>query len=87
MMNLDLKRAYDYVNGLLDKKPSITVDFLKHLSALVMRNTGSSILRLWAVLIPWQEICVWSMSALAEEASPILAIRKCLNGWRIFVNG
>ncbi len=42
MMNLDLKRAYDYVNGLLDKKPSITVDFLKHLSALVMRNTGSS---------------------------------------------
>ena len=42
MMNLDLKRAYDYVNGLLDKKPSITVDFLKHLSALVMRNTGNS---------------------------------------------
>lgn len=42
MMNLDLKRAYDYVNGLLDKKPSITVEFLKHLSALVMRNTGSS---------------------------------------------
>ena len=36
------KRAYDYVNGLLDKKPSITVDFLKHLSALVMRNTGNS---------------------------------------------
>lgn len=42
MMNLDLKRAYDYVKGLLEKKPDITVDFLKHLSALVMRNTGSS---------------------------------------------
>lgn len=42
MMNLDLKRAYDYVNNLLDKKPVITVEFLKHLSALVMRNTGSS---------------------------------------------
>ncbi len=41
MMNLDLKRAYDYVKGLLEKKPDITVDFLKHLSALVMRNTGS----------------------------------------------
>ena len=42
MMNLDLKRAYDYVNGLLDKNIPITVDFLKQLSALVMRNTGSS---------------------------------------------
>ena len=42
MMNLDLKRAYDYVNGLLDKNIPITVDFLKKLSALVMRNTGSS---------------------------------------------
>lgn len=42
LMNLDLKKAYDYVNGLLAKKPAITVDFLKHLSALVMRNTGSS---------------------------------------------
>lgn len=42
MMNLDLKRAYDYMNGLLDKNPAITVEFLKHLSALVMRNTGSS---------------------------------------------
>ena len=42
MMNLDLKRAYDYLNGLLDKNIPITVDFLKQLSALVMRNTGSS---------------------------------------------
>ena len=42
MMNLDLKRAYDYVNGLLAKNIPITVDFLKKLSALVMRNTGSS---------------------------------------------
>ena len=41
MMNLDLKRAYDYVTRLLDKKSDITVDFLKQLSALVMRNTGS----------------------------------------------
>lgn len=44
MMNLDLKRAYDYVNNLLyqDKKTVITVKFLKHLSSLVMRNTGGS---------------------------------------------
>jgi len=42
MMNLDLKRAYDYVNSQLTAKPPITVTFLKHLSALVMRNTGSS---------------------------------------------
>ena len=42
MMNLDLKKAYDYVNSLLDKKTDITVDFLKHLSALVMKNTGSN---------------------------------------------
>ena len=42
LMNLDLKRAYDYVNEQLDKTPVITVDFLKHLAALVMRNTGSS---------------------------------------------
>ncbi len=41
LMNLDLKRAYDYVNTQLAVKPPITVDFLKHLSALVMRNTGS----------------------------------------------
>lgn len=41
MMNLDLKRAYDYVNDQLDKKPVITIDFLKHMAALVMRNTGS----------------------------------------------
>ena len=42
LMNLDLKRAYDYINTQLAVKPPITVDFLKHLSALVMRNTGSS---------------------------------------------
>ena len=40
MMNLDLKRAYDYVMALLDKKPEIDVHFLKKLSSLVMRNTG-----------------------------------------------
>ncbi|MBQ2137217.1 MAG: hypothetical protein II430_04650, partial [Selenomonas sp.] len=32
LMNLDLKRAYDYVNSQLAAKPLITVDFLKHLS-------------------------------------------------------
>ena len=40
MMNLDLKRAYDYVECVLDKKPEINVEFLKKLSSLVMRNTG-----------------------------------------------
>ena len=41
LMNLDLKRAYDFMLGLLPGKPCITVDLLKHLSSLVMRNTGS----------------------------------------------
>lgn len=40
MMNLDLKKAYDYVNSILEQKPTITVDFLKHLSSLIMKNTG-----------------------------------------------
>lgn len=42
MMNLDLKRAYDYVKDNIAKKSPVTVDFLKQLSAMVMRNTGSS---------------------------------------------
>ena len=41
LMNLDLKKAYDYVIGILKDKPVVTVAFLKHLSALVMKNTGS----------------------------------------------
>ena len=41
LMNLDLKRAYDFVGKQIAEKPDITVDFLKKLSALVMRNTGS----------------------------------------------
>ena len=39
LMNIDLKRAYDFIRG-LDKKQVITIDFLKKLSGLVMRNTG-----------------------------------------------
>ncbi len=42
MMNLDLKRAYDFAQTLVGKDIEITVDLLKELSALVMRNTGSS---------------------------------------------
>ena len=41
LMNLDLKRAYDFVARQVPEKPEITVDYLKKLSALVMRNTGS----------------------------------------------
>ena len=41
LMNLDLKRAYDFVARQVTEKPEITVDYLKKLSALVMRNTGS----------------------------------------------
>ncbi|MBR2215244.1 MAG: Fic family protein [Selenomonadaceae bacterium] len=41
LMNLDLKRAYDHVFSILNSRREITVDFLKHLSALVMKNTGS----------------------------------------------
>ncbi len=41
MMNFDLKKAYDYINSILKEKPIITVDFLKKLSSMVMKNTGS----------------------------------------------
>lgn len=41
LMNLDLKRAYDFVARQVPEKPEITVDYLKKLSDLVMRNTGS----------------------------------------------
>ena len=40
LMNLDLKRAYDYAIKLVPQKPVITVNLLKSLSALTMRNTG-----------------------------------------------
>ena len=41
MMNFDLKKAYDYVSSILKEKPVVTVDFLKKLSSIVMKNTGS----------------------------------------------
>ena len=59
LMNLDLKRAYDYVNTQLAVKPPITVDFLKHLSALVMRNTLRQLM-----LYPLKRIIVWSLFTL-----------------------
>ena len=40
MMNLDLKRAYDYIQALPKKKQVIDANFLKKISSLVMRNTG-----------------------------------------------
>ena len=42
LMNLDLKRAYDFVEGLVAERPEITLELLRRLSALVMRNTGST---------------------------------------------
>lgn len=42
MMNLDLKAAYEESMRLADKHNVITVDVLKSLSALVIKNTGST---------------------------------------------
>ena len=40
LMNLDLKAAYEYASAEATKKRNVTADFLKHLNALVMKNTG-----------------------------------------------
>lgn len=40
LMNIDLKNAYDYVLKIYPEKPIITIDLLKKISSLVMRNTG-----------------------------------------------
>ena len=42
LMNLDLKRAYDFVRAWIPQKQDITVDVLRKLSALVMWNTGGA---------------------------------------------
>ena len=41
MMNLDLKRAYEWAIEQAKERRSITPDWLKQLSALVMQNTGT----------------------------------------------
>ena len=41
MMNLDLKNAYDYCLEIKDQHIALTLDFLKALAAMVMKNTGS----------------------------------------------
>jgi Fic family protein len=41
LMNLDLKKAYEYAITEAQKKTQLTPDFLKNLNALVMKNTGS----------------------------------------------
>jgi Fic family protein len=40
LMNLDLKAAYEYASVEATKKRNVTVDFLKQLNSLVMKNTG-----------------------------------------------
>lgn len=40
-MNTDLKRAYDKCFDLAKEEPIINEDFLRNLSAIVMKNTGS----------------------------------------------
>ncbi len=42
MMNLDLKAAYDRCQEYVSKGADITIDLLKDLASLVMRNTGST---------------------------------------------
>jgi Uncharacterized conserved protein len=42
MMNLDLKAAYEEAQKLADQHTSYSVDMLCHLSAIVMKNTGST---------------------------------------------
>lgn len=41
MMNIDLKRAYDYCVQIKDQHITLTLDFLKSLAAMVMKNTGT----------------------------------------------
>lgn len=41
LMNLDLKQAYEEVMRMADRHVAFSVDMLKSLSALVMKNTGS----------------------------------------------
>lgn len=40
LMNLDLKKAYEFAAAEARKKTKITPDFLKNLNALIMKNTG-----------------------------------------------
>lgn len=41
LMNLDLKAAYDECIRVVPEHPQIDIDFLKHLSSIVMHSTGS----------------------------------------------
>ena len=41
LMNLDLKKAYDFMIKQIPRHPDISILFLKQLSSLVMRNTGN----------------------------------------------
>ena len=42
MMNLDLKTAYEYSMQLAHQHTEFSIDMLKELSAIVMKNTGAS---------------------------------------------
>lgn len=42
LMNLDLKAAYEYSIALAKSHSDISVEMLKHLSSIVMKNTGSN---------------------------------------------
>lgn len=42
MMNLDLKLAYDYCLQIKDQNVELSVNLLKSIAALVMKNTGST---------------------------------------------
>lgn len=42
MMNLDLKAAYEYSMQLAHQHTEFSIDMLKELSAIVMKNTGAS---------------------------------------------
>ena len=42
LMNLDLKKAYEESIGLAKAKKDFSIDMLKELSAIVMKNTGST---------------------------------------------
>ncbi len=42
MMNIDLKNAYEYIISTSESHVDFSIDFLKSLSAMVMKNTGSN---------------------------------------------
>ncbi len=66
-MNLDLKAAYERVLEFARDHSAITIDRLKELSALTMKNTERYITRCSVTFLRRQAICAFSMSQPVSE--------------------